>query len=201
MSEALGLINALFSNGERLKSQYGVKFLEDDDEKNNDNSPNGKFVTTSALKRISQWIKTPKVNGNSEKKLSILGKTKWAIHDKTKFEALIKDIRELVSSLYGVLPIPDKERNKIALGDIKELLPDIGRLKQVEEASQDIYPAWSEAASIIVLASEMGSLWSASAPNHRNIQQAVQQTFDAQESEDEQGIDGVPHGGPRGGRC
>ena len=76
-----------------------MRFLEDDDETNNGNGPNGKFVTTSALKRIGQWIKTRKVNGNSEKKLSILGKTKWAIHDKTKFEVLIKNIRELVSGL------------------------------------------------------------------------------------------------------
>jgi len=188
LSKALGLINLLFSNGERLKSQYGVKLLEDDHhETNDDNGPNEKFVSTSALKRISQWRKTQKANGNSEKRPSLLEKTKWAIRDKAKFEALTRHIRELVSGLYDVLPVPDKERNKIALGDIKDLFPDIGRLKQVEEASEDIYPAWSEAASIIVLASEMGSLWSASASNHRNIQQAVQQTFDAQESEDEQG--------------
>ncbi|KAK4212181.1 prion-inhibition and propagation-domain-containing protein [Rhypophila decipiens] len=199
LGQALGLINALFSDGERLKSQYGVKLLEDDQKSNNASGPKEKYVTTSALKRISKWINVQnalKANESSMKKPSLIGKTKWAIQDKAKFEALTRDIWELVSGLYDVLSVPDKERNRVALDDIQELLPDIGRLKQVEAASENIYPAWSEAASVIVLASEMGSLWSASASNHRHIQQAVQQTMDAQESEDEQGMDRSSRSGP-----
>ena len=71
---------------------------------------------------------------------------------------MVKDIRDLVTGLHDILPVPNKERDRIVLDDMKSLLPDTGRLKQFELACEYLYPSWSEAASLIVLVSEMGSV-------------------------------------------
>lgn len=59
--------------------------------------------------------------------------------------------------LYDVLPVPVKEQNRMVVEDIKSLLLDIGRLEQLEITSEEVYPAWPEAASMIVAVSEVAS--------------------------------------------
>jgi hypothetical protein len=48
--------------------------------------------------------------------------------------------------VYAILPVSDKERDRTAIQDIVSLLPDLARLKLVEAASEEAYPAWSGAA-------------------------------------------------------
>jgi hypothetical protein len=93
----------------------------------------------------------------------------------------VKDIRELVTSLYEILPVPNKERDRMVLDDMRSLLPDTTRLKQVELASEDLYTTWSEAASLIVLASEMGSVTPANLPNGTHIREHIRESAETAE--------------------
>jgi hypothetical protein len=156
IKNALGVIETLFKNGQKLRDVYGITPA------NTVNTPiqdqiKPKFLSHQALARFISSTRPQGAGPTTEKKPGLTSRTKWAVHDKTKFENLVKNIRDLVNGLYETLPISDKDRDTVAVKDIASLLPDIGRIRQVEEASEEVYPAWSEAARIIILASDAGS--------------------------------------------
>lgn len=156
--EVLRLIKELFENAEKLNSRYGVCTSDVPDAEGVRESWKLAFPSSSALRRLHWPQKRPKPQDETTQKLSFLKKTRWAINDKSKFESLIRDIRDLVDGLYAILPVSDKERDRTAIQDIVSLLPDLARLKLVEAASEDAYPAWSGAASgVIIEASQLGS--------------------------------------------
>lgn len=189
VKDALTLIEALFKDSRALYDKYGVKQLEPTASRERrgraKNEPRqveaaGKFISTAALKRFRRRSKTEitMVDGtdHSASRPGLTMRTKWAISDKSKFEVLVRDIREFVTSLYDILPVPNKESDRMVLDDMRSLLPDTSRLKQIELASEDLYTTWSEAASLIVLASEMGSVAPASLLNGPQIQEFVRES-------------------------
>jgi len=177
VKSALGLIESLFKDSKALYDKYGVKQITSNGEPEQVETKE-KFISTAALRRIKRkWKRDHLINGtgHSETRSGLAARTKWAIYDKTKFEVMVKDIRDLVTGLHDILPVPNKERDRIVLDDMKSLLPDTGRLKQFELASEDLYPSWSEAASLIVLVSEMGSV-APNIPNRTQIQDFVKES-------------------------
>lgn len=187
---ALELIETLFKNSKNLQDTYGLKPLESS-EPNGENGENrqiDRFLSTPALNRIKQWAKRHRKNNNDEVTLNLFTKTKWAIYDKAKFGILVEDIRALVTGLYEILPVPNRERDKIVVGDIKSLWPDIRGLKQVEAASEDAYPSWSEAASVIIMASEIGSSLSSAIPDQALIQERMQESAQLTLFPEEEGV-------------
>ncbi|EPE30419.1 hypothetical protein GLAREA_03386 [Glarea lozoyensis ATCC 20868] len=138
-------------------------------------------MDTAALKRFKTRFKNRDTLTNGTDLVpsqpGAAAKIRWAVYDKNKFEVLIKDIRDLVTGLYEILPVPNKERDRLVLDDMRSLLPDTEQLKQVEIASEDLYVAWSEAASIMILASEAGSVSAAAVPvmDHPQSQAFVRQ--------------------------
>ncbi|KAE9362631.1 hypothetical protein N431DRAFT_490391 [Stipitochalara longipes BDJ] len=154
IKRSLKSIQALFEDGKKLQSDYGLRAVNDLDPKKLDS----KFPSSSGMNRFRRSYTKLRNQAGSQSQPSILTKTKWAIHDKAKFVLLISDIRDLVSGLYNILPVSNKERDKIAFKDLRSLLPDIGRLKLVETASEEEYPTWSEAASLMIIASETGTI-------------------------------------------
>ncbi|KAF3921631.1 hypothetical protein AA313_de0208271 [Arthrobotrys entomopaga] len=115
------------------------------------------YPSASALKRI-KWWKKRLLSSTPNQKLDLIRKSMWAIGDRDKFERLVRDIRDLVESLYKILPVTETERDAIAIQDIKSLSGDLTKLTLFEEASSSNHPAWSSAASIIteVSSSEKG---------------------------------------------
>ena len=156
--EALGLIKELFGNAENMNSRYGVCTSNAPDVEGVQEKRKLAFPSSSALRRLNWRQKRSEPQDETTQKLSFLKKTRWAINDKNKFESLIQDIRDLVDGLYAILPVPDKERDRTAIQDIVSLLPDLARLRLVEAASEEVYPAWSGAASgVIMEVSQLGS--------------------------------------------
>jgi hypothetical protein len=153
IKRGLESIQSLFENSNRLQTDYGVRHID----KPSIAESTPKFPGSFGLTRFRKSRLLLNKGSDSEKKPSLLLRTKWAIHDKAKFEMLISDIRDLVNGIYNILPVSNKERDKIAFKDIKALLPDLRRLKQLELASEAIYPTWSEAASVMIMASESGT--------------------------------------------
>jgi hypothetical protein len=173
--DALILIEALFKNSTVLYDKYGVKKL--DQNNHEEAEAKTKFISTAALKRFRNRYTTQNSLNNGTDHIAsrpdLAARTRWAVFDKSKFEVLVKDIRELVTSLYEILPVPNKERDRMVLEDMRSLLPDTDRLKQVELASEGLYAAWSEAASLMVLASETGSIATESLSNEVPIHRFV----------------------------
>lgn len=177
VAQALGKIQSLFEDGKLLHEKYGLKQVGSEIENSTRIKPKERFISSAALERTKQWLRLPirEIGATEQKKQQskVARAVKWAIYDKTKFELLVKDIRMLVTGLFDVLPIPNKERDRMVLNDIKTLLPDTGRLRQVELACEDDYPTWSEAASMIITASEMASVAPASAGDTQLVQDFV----------------------------
>jgi hypothetical protein len=162
ITKALELLKALFESKDSLETKYGLIAMPSDSQTAKPETQ-GKFITSAALKRF--WtLKSSPGSRISAKAASgstthrVLAKTQWAIQDKDKFAALVNHVRDLVTGLYDVLPIPLGHEDKLVTEDIRSLLPDTRRLRQVEIASKDVYPAWSEAASVVASISEMGSI-------------------------------------------
>ena len=158
---ALKRLEDLFTNTQNLQDKYGIRqTTSTTTDKTNTIEIKARFISTAALKRIKRFRteRTPSngINGSGPDS-SVLSKATWAIHDKAKFEVLVKDIRDIVTGLYDVLPVPTKEQNRMVAEDLQSLLPDLRSLKQLEIASEELYPAWSEAASMIVAISEVAT--------------------------------------------
>jgi hypothetical protein len=154
IKRSLESIQSLFEDSKKLQTEYGLRALDGPCLKER----KLKFPSSSGLNRFRRSYTKPSKGASSPNQPSILSKTRWAIYDKAKFVDLISDIRDLVNGLYNVLPVSNKKRDKIVFKDIRSLLPDIARLKLVETASEEAYPTWSEAASLMIIASEAGTI-------------------------------------------
>jgi hypothetical protein len=84
-------------------------------------------------------------------------RTKWAIHDKSKFQGLINDLKHFIDGLNLILPVDRLIQERIVMADIESIV-DLSRLRLVQEASEDSYPTWSSKASEVIEASETGTM-------------------------------------------
>jgi len=86
----------------------------------------------------------------------VLTRTKWAIHDKPKFEGLVIHLREIIDGLNQVLPIPRETQDQIMHDDIGSIL-NISKLRLVRSACEGSYRGWSTVASEVIQATEIGT--------------------------------------------
>ena len=99
-------------------------------------------------------------------------RTKWAILDKNRFQGLVHDLKDFIDGLNQILPVDRQIQDQIAMADI-ESITDQARLRLIQEASKDSYPAWSSNASEVIEASELGTV------DRRNLEERIR---DMQES-------------------
>jgi len=160
---ALRLLETLFKDSSALHERYGVVVADDVHElvsTENDRA----FPSSAGLRRLNWWkSRGAKPRDGSDRQpdkvsLGVLQKTRWAIYDKGKFEGLVKKIGDIVGQIEKILPVPDEFRNQMALRDIVSLIEDLSRLKLFQTASASIRPAWSNAASGLIIASEAASV-------------------------------------------
>ncbi|KAJ3545091.1 hypothetical protein NM208_g2684 [Fusarium decemcellulare] len=142
VTTALNLIHGLLSDAEKLRERYGVGVSTTTQA---EDLPQEPYPSNSGLKRLKWFRKKP---GDAQS-LSLVQKTRWAINDKAKFQHLITDLHDLVDSLYKILPVPVPDLNAVAIRDIRSLVGNLDKLEIFEKASQDVYPAWSGAASVM----------------------------------------------------
>ncbi|EKJ68580.1 hypothetical protein FPSE_11238 [Fusarium pseudograminearum CS3096] len=169
VTKALELIHGLLSDAEVLRERYGVGISTGTSPSDLAQEP---YPSNSGLKRL-KWLRK---RSGDEQSLDIMQKARWAINDKIKFQDLITHLHDLVDSLYKILPVPPRDLNAAAIRDIRSLAGNMAKLELFEKASQDCYPAWSGAASV------MREAASTRAPD------AISQWV--AELEDESGIDG-----------
>lgn len=160
LETALRLLEALFKDTHALRERYGVVESNDGGESATTGQDTA-FPSSAGLRRLN-WFRSQKANSGREQSakpsLGVLRKTQWAIYDKEKFEGLVQKIGEVVGQVEKILPVPDEFRNQTALRDIVPLIEDLARLKLFQTASASIRPAWSNAASGLIIASEAASV-------------------------------------------
>lgn len=163
LETALRLLEALFKDTHALRERYGVVESNDAGESATTGQDTA-FPSSAGLRRLN-WFRSQKANSGNDPKeqsakplLGVLRKTRWAIYDKEKFDGLVQKIGEVVGQVEKILPVPDEFRNQTALRDIVPLIEDLARLKLFQTASASIRPAWSNAASGLIIASEAASV-------------------------------------------
>ncbi|RTE78958.1 hypothetical protein BHE90_006573 [Fusarium euwallaceae] len=174
ISKALELIQTLLSDAKALRDTYGVTTTTNSSDAPPQDEQDQSYPSNSGLKRLKRLSKRL---GLGKQGPSVIEKTRWAIHDKNKFEQLIDHIRDLVERLYKILPVADEERNHVAIKDLRSLAGNLERLKVFEEASLNAYPVWSGAASVML---EAGS--TETGPD--NISQWMDKVEEDSDSED-----------------
>jgi hypothetical protein len=151
----LGLRDKTFKDTDALKKRYGLK-------KESVTSPFGRI---SLLGRSSDNLKAQdgtqllwnevfeqpayasmqKAAQENKKSTSFSRKAKWAINDKTKFQGLVRDIREFNDNLFGLFPdIRTITRMKQEI----DVSSDIRGLQLVQEAAAGEYEEISDTASV-----------------------------------------------------
>jgi hypothetical protein len=61
--------------------------------------------------------------------------TRWAIHDKTKFEGLIHHLKDLIDGLNEVLSVRKEMQDQIIQDDITSIL-DLSKLRLIQSACE-----------------------------------------------------------------
>ena len=143
----LASIKNLLEDTVALKSRYGVRPVSSHDQQFDRSS-----VSANALKRFRLRF------GRSSRDHSVLSRTRWAIHDATKFESLVSDLRDLVDGLTRQVPVSQDHLDQKVQDDIASMVDDISSLRLVQEACEDHYPSWQKAASEAIDASEAGTV-------------------------------------------
>jgi len=82
---------------------------------------------------------------------------RWAISGRSQFEGLVIEVRGLIDSLNQYIEVPSQVVDSIVYRDIT-ILDDLSRLRLVEEASEGVYPSWSDKARTVISQSEAGTL-------------------------------------------
>ena len=139
-------IHQLLKDTENLKTKYGVRAYT----ATNDTTPHS-GISANALKRFRLRL------GRQSPGCSVLDKTRWAIHDASKFEKLIDDIRDLIDGLTTKVPVSPELQEQKVQDDIASMVDDIQSLHLFQEACKNDYPKWWTAASAAIDASEVAT--------------------------------------------
>ncbi len=164
VTKYLERIKALFSETEKLEKKYGLKAATPDEEyRDSGVSPLSRNVwifsrlPTSALAR----------NAMSSGKHSRISKTKWAIHNKAKFEGLRVHLKDFIHGLHEVVPISKEAEDRMIQGGISSII-DLSKLRLVQSAcSESNYQSWADMASVAIEESTAGTV------DRRNIDEWI----------------------------
>jgi hypothetical protein len=174
VKRCLNSITSLCSDAEKLQNNYGVQHMTSHSpavDRNNRLSSNRMALFRKSFQRISQT--------DARRQPNILAVTRWAIHDKSKFETLASHIRELVDDLHNVIPVPTRSQETLIHADIASL--ELSRLRLVQSACEGIYQSWSDVASAIIMASEAGTI------DRRSVGEWIQDISYSERGEEEIG--------------
>ena len=162
IQRCLCTITTLFADSDKLRRQYGVKRIDTPDAI----SDSLVHITSERATRFRNSYQKLAPSSKQSKQASLVKRTKWAIHHKTKFQILINHIKDIITDLHTILPVPARLQEKMIHKDIASL--SVPALRQIQKACEFEYPSWSDVASAIMTASELGTI------DHRSIDEWLQ---------------------------
>lgn len=168
VERVLNCIRMLLTDADDLRAKYGLE-------------PAGTFGgTAEGVAKVSasrmysfadSYSRFLSRVGKKQKETALSSKTRWAIHDRKKFAALIEDLGQFVSRLDNLLPANGFLQQQLIKEDVEALGGDLSALQLVRDACKDTHTAWSDAATARVEATEMSS------SDRRGIEEWLQDTL------------------------
>ena len=151
VTRCLVRIISLLSDAEQLREKYGVR--SSSTVKSSD-----KQITrlgSERLKKLRGAFTRLGLSRKTSNDPGLLLKTRWAIFDKVKFEALVFKVEKLVTELHRIVPVRERLQTKMVQTDIALL--DVPQLRLVERVCEEPYPSWSDVASAIITFTQAGT--------------------------------------------
>ncbi|KAJ1324745.1 Prion-inhibition and propagation [Microdochium nivale] len=150
----LGQIHELLTDSDKLTTTYGVR------------TPDSSFLrAVDYLSAKSQAIYQPSSDRFWVRNASRLAdftrgsraaRTKWAIHERQKFQELVNTLSNFIEDLFKLIHVSREILDHVVVEDIKSIM-DISCLTIVEEAT-DNYPLYSETARSAKTSTKAGTL-------------------------------------------
>ncbi|MCJ1295195.1 hypothetical protein MMC34_006757 [Xylographa carneopallida] len=153
IERCLTCIQSIFTDSKALSSRYGLLEKDLPDFKINrvSLSSNQFLKFKASYKQFQARVK------GVQQKTDFLGKTRWAIHDRTKFSILVDDLRGFIDSLKDITnSITTRTLQQRVIAEELESLPDINILRLVKEATAGFHEDWSDTATEILEMSILG---------------------------------------------
>jgi hypothetical protein len=161
IGRCLDSIKSLLSDTDKFQNLYGLRSAGDI-EKNARNhiilSSNSMSVFKTSYRRF--WARF----AGNQSRSTLAMRTRWAIHDKTKFEGLVHHLKDLIDGLNEVVLVNRETQDQIMHDDIVSIL-DISKLRLIQSACEGSYTTLSKTASTVITASEFGTI------DRRNIEE------------------------------
>jgi hypothetical protein len=162
IGRCLESMKSLLSDTDKLQRVYGLKSAAQSNanmgRSSNIVSKNSMNLFKASYRRF--WARF----AGDQARSTLASRTKWAIHDKARFEGLITHLKDLIDGLNQVLPVKREIQDQVIKDDIVSIL-DLSKLRLVQSACEGSYTAGSDVASAVIEASEFGTV------DRRNIEE------------------------------
>lgn len=160
VEKILNCMIVIFTDSEALVSKYGLQQTKPAE---HDSCAPGLIAqrTTLSSNQLSKFKLSVKqfqaLFKGHQQSINLFGRTRWAIRDRGKFGILVDDLRQLIDSLRDITSSSTSSiRERKAIAEELESLPDLVALKLIRDASADIHQDWSESATEIIEMSVVG---------------------------------------------
>jgi hypothetical protein len=143
-------IESLLSDADHLAEKYGLV-------RNSSGEVRGvSFVSSNNMVFFRTAKKRLWTRDEFVRKLPLVSKTKWAIHEREAFQGLVNNLKDLIDGLYAIIPVSIGILNSTVEADIRSI-DNIDQVRLFEAATEDSYRAWSAVASSVIEQSETGT--------------------------------------------
>ncbi|KAI8625427.1 prion-inhibition and propagation-domain-containing protein [Xylariaceae sp. FL1651] len=151
----LSQIESLLTDSEKLRASFGVRTLD---------NPFGRAVDYVSSKSLAVFgTSASRFWSRNASRLAAethgtrLARTKWAIYEREKFQSLVNELSHFVDRLFELCAVALEVQDRIIIEDIESIL-DISCLEIIEEATEDSYRIYSQAAASARASTEAGTI-------------------------------------------
>ena len=140
----LNRVQDIFKNTDSLVSRYGLKQTFALGDVSNEAKLSANQLSKFKVS-YKQYVRPLFKYG--QRNTNLLGRTRWAIHDRVKFNVLVNDLRQLIDSLKDLTASPTNtmEQRQTITTEVEHL--PIKAVKLIQEASAGLHEEWSDAAT------------------------------------------------------
>ncbi|ERF70730.1 hypothetical protein EPUS_05082 [Endocarpon pusillum Z07020] len=157
IERVLQCIFMLLTDGEKLRSRYGM--LEDKQGAESNNIPiESTMVSRSRLSAFrAAYANFRNRITLQQRNANHLAKVKWAIRDREGFSNLTRDLHDFIDNLRDLVPVAPILTRLLVKEDMDSLPDDLGMLRLVDEACRGRGDEWSDAATSRLQNTEIAS--------------------------------------------
>jgi hypothetical protein len=146
----LGAMQQVFEDSDRLQEVYGLRSYPpysggELGAGNEIQISQSQLILGGVFKRAYQNLR--QIGKDRQRETVLARKTLWAVHDRKKFEGLVKEVRAFNDSLESLFPDAKRKAEEEMRVEVEGSV-EIGELKLLQEATSDGHEELSEVASV-----------------------------------------------------